>query len=294
VLVWLTRKWLSGLAILILVCGCRTNGPRPVGKLHEGQVIIRRSTFNTIRVSQRQGIRRLQFAPGSGIQSMYDTRQPDRLVLAYTRLSMLGLACFPQPSRVLIIGLGGGSMARYLLKHAPNCHLDCVELDPEVIRVAREYFDLQEDPDLTVYAEDGRKYLQRCSQSYDLIFLDAYADHDIPYDLATQEFLALVRSHLTTRGLVVTNLWRSAENPSYRDMMETYRSQFEEIHTIAAASTNNCIVLAFPYKPGHTRESLYQLATGLKDLPKVDKMVWAGYSQPPRGQVLHDRELQPR
>jgi spermidine synthase len=254
--------------------------------LGEGDVYSCQSAWNSIVVEQRQGIRTLRF--GQTVQSRYDLNHPQRLVVAYTRLAMVALPCVPRPQRVLLVGLGGGSMAKYLHRTLPDCQIEAVDLDPEVLRVARQYFDVPQDPRLHLIAAEGRGFLEQTPHRYDLIFLDAYGDANIPLGLASQEFLELVKSRLDPHGAVVSNLWGQPINPLFLDMVHTYRAVFSEVHCIHAAPDPNQIVLAFPSTPHLTRQSLADLASSLPGLGDLRGDVLRGYQVPPSGRVLHD------
>lgn len=228
------------------------------------QVLYRgTSPYNAeIVVEQTGTVRALRF--GNTLQSIYDRSRPNRLVAPYTRLSMLGQTLCPSPQRVLMIGLGGGSIARSVLESNQNCQIDAVEIDPVVVQLAHDYFDLPRSPRLRLIVADGRRYLEETSDCYDLIFLDAYGDGDVPRALKSEEFLEVVKAHLDRNGLVVANLWGSAINPSYCDMVKTYAEVFREIHTVRAWPDQNRILLAFPQPTGLTRQALVDAAGSLR------------------------------
>ncbi|MBT9588491.1 fused MFS/spermidine synthase [bacterium] len=268
-------SWL-GLLLLLLA------GP----VLSDGEVCNFRSQWNHVVVEQRQGMRTLRF--GETVQSIYDLKNPNRLVVPYTRTAMVGAVCLGKPQRVLFVGVGGGSMVKYLHRTLPQCEIDAVDLDAEVLRVAGDYFDLRSDERLHLIAAEGRGFLAQGGPSYDAIFLDAYGDTDIPTALASEEFLELVKSRLENRGVVTGNLWGERINPRYADMVQTYRQVFSEVHTIQAGSDNR-IVLAFPQRANLSRETLASLASFLPGLGDLRGEVLRGYRTPPQeGEVIRD------
>jgi spermidine synthase len=105
-----------------------------------------------------------------------------------------------------MIGLGGGSISTYYARAMPGVHIDTVELDQRVIDVAKEFFALRETPRVRYLANDGRVFLNRSKEQYDLILLDAYRGGYVPFHLLTREFYTLVKSRLTPGGAVASNL----------------------------------------------------------------------------------------
>ena len=105
-----------------------------------------------------------------------------------------------------MIGLGGGSISTYYGRAMPDVHIDTVELDQRVIDVAKQYFALRETPRVRYIAADGRVFLNRSKDHYDLILLDAYRGGYVPFHLLTREFYTLVKSRLTPGGAVAFNV----------------------------------------------------------------------------------------
>jgi spermidine synthase len=157
---------------------------------------------------------------------------------------MSALAVVQRPQRMLIIGLGGGSMAKFLHRRFPQAHIDAVELDPMVVDVARRYFDLVEDERLRVHVGDGRAFIEKSAQRYDIIFLDAFGPDSIPRTLTTREFLEAVRNHLSQDGVVAANIWGPDHNPVYAPMLRTYQVAFDQVALVERVGRSNRIVLA--------------------------------------------------
>jgi spermidine synthase len=216
---------------------CRAHEPRLV---HESD-----SQFNHLVVREESdGARTLQFGRDGVIQSRVNVDDPMDLRLQYTRAAMLGWALVPKAHRVLIIGLGGGAMPRYLHRVLPEAHIDVAELDPAVHRVAKEYFGLPEDERLEVHEGDGRAYVQGAAQKWDLIVLDAYGDSDIPRHLATAEFLAEVKAHLAEGGVVSGNVWSRENNVLYDAMARTWVEAFGGLCIVPIEGSSNRIFLS--------------------------------------------------
>jgi hypothetical protein len=121
------------------------------------------------------------------------------------------LALVSEPKRGLIIGHGGGSLAKWLAQQWPTLELDIVEFDPVVVRMAEEYFAYQAPTNHHMFVKDGRAFLNATEQTYDLIWIDAFARDMIPFHLTTTEFYSLVRAHLNQNGIVAVNLASSGK-----------------------------------------------------------------------------------
>lgn len=205
------------------------------------------SPYNTVVVVEDdRGLRTLQFERYGARQSVVKVGDPDHIELPYAKTMFAGLALMPDPQRILIVGLGGGTIPVFLHKHYPKATIDVVDIDPVVVAVAREYFDFREDAKLRAHVADGRKFIEECRKPYDVIFLDAFSADSIPYTLATQEFLKAVRRAASPRGVVLSNIWDRFSNPLYDEMLRTYRSVFDEVCVMEVRASGNRIVVALP------------------------------------------------
>jgi len=178
-----------------------------------------------------------------GRQSCIELAQPDHMVFEYTRLMLGALFLVPDPHQILVIGLGGGTLPRALARLLPMAHIDVVEIDPAVVRVATQYFGFQQSPQLTVSTEDGRAYVRRLlregTRKYDLIMLDAYEREYIPEHLLTREFLRQVAELLRPGGVVAANTWSSSR--LYPNESVTYHAVFGDFYNL---KSGNRIILA--------------------------------------------------
>jgi spermidine synthase len=202
-----------------------------------------RSLYRQVLVYEEAGSRCLCFTRQCAIgrQSCMQLSQPDKLVFDYTHMMMGALLVNPRPERVLIIGLGGGSLPRALAGLLPDAHIDAVEIDPAVVHVARDYFQFKPDADTQVFEEDGRAFVRRARRTgrqYDLIMLDAYDHEYIPEHLLTREFLSEVRTLLTVGGVVAANTFSSSR--LYASESVTYRAVFGEFYNLK--SSNRVII----------------------------------------------------
>ena len=159
------------------------------------------SPYATVVVTEdERGLRILRFGDDPDAQSIVKVGDPDHVEFEYVQAMLVALAMVEQPQRVLIVGLGGGSLPSLLRKHYPRMTIDVVDIDADVLAVAKRYFGFREDALMRVCIEDGRRFIEKCKQPYDIIFLDAYGPANIPYDLATQEFLLAAPAPWGPRG----------------------------------------------------------------------------------------------
>jgi predicted membrane-bound spermidine synthase len=153
-----------------------------------------------------------------------------------------------QVERVLIIGSAAGTISKaYSAIYGPIT-IDGVEIDPEIIRVGREWFDMTE-PNLTSYAQDGRYFLANTGHTYDVIGVDAYRPPYIPFHLTTHEFFQEGYDHLTEDGVMVINAGRTATDYSLvRALGSTMKSVFPNVYVIDVpsygSSLGNSLVVA--------------------------------------------------
>jgi spermidine synthase len=270
------------------------------GKLSAADKTLYRkaSHYATLVVTEDDnGLRTLRFGDDPDAQSIVKVGDPDHVVFEYVQAMPVALTLVKDPQRVLIVGLGGGSLPSLLRKHYPKMTIDVVDIDSDVVAVAKQYFGFHEDPAMRVYVEDGRRFIERCKQPYDIIFLDAYGPENIPYSLATKEFLLAVRRAVGTKGIVAGNVWSQTSNTLHDAMLRTYQEAFDDLYVVDAAPSENEIFLAFPHKERIDRDDLARRASKLCQEQKfrfdIGQYVTDGLhhedQKDPRVQVLLDK-----
>ncbi|MBI2316996.1 MAG: fused MFS/spermidine synthase [Betaproteobacteria bacterium] len=257
------------------------------------------SRFGAIIVTESpDGLRTLMFERDGARQSAVRLGDPDHLELPYARVAMAGLALCEDPRRILVVGLGGGTLPTFLRRHYPTATIDAVDIDPKVVDVAKRFFGFREDERMRAYVEDGRRFIERVAQgTYDVIFLDAFGTEAVPSHLTTQEFLRAVRRALNPRGVAVGNVWKRSSNRLYDSMVRTYREVFEELHLVDVVQDVNMMVFALPRRQALSRNELAELASKLSAAKQfrfdLSEFVHQGYVLAQDhfrgGQVLRDR-----
>lgn len=187
------------------------------------------SQFSPIVVYEKNGERCMNFgsvhAPGR--QTCVDMQEPDKMVFAYTRMMMGALLLAPEPRRILIIGLGGGTLSRALHRSVPDARIDNVDIDPAVVKVAEHFFGFEPSAEQRVFVEDGRQFVEDAlhdKRRYDLIMLDAFGVDYIPKHLMSREFLQMVHDILAPDGVLAANTF--AGSRLYAQESATYRAVF--------------------------------------------------------------------
>lgn len=178
----------------------------------------------------RSDHRTVRLISGEREQSVWRKDQPDYLVHSYAQLVALAALTWSgfvprKPGRSVIVGLGGGVLCRWVMRHIQGMQVDVVEPNPYVIGIAREYFDL--DRRVSVFERDGRSHFEKYSGKYDIIVLDAFDDTYIPADMLSIEFLRLVKKRLQPGGVLITNCWVSADINPYEEA--TYVAAFANV-----------------------------------------------------------------
>jgi spermidine synthase len=217
----------------------------------ERLLLERRSPYQTVQVLEdARGLRSLRFGPHGARQSVVRPGDPDHIELAYVRAMPVGLAYAPAASRMLIIGLGGGSLPSLLRRRLPGLRLDVVELDPVVVEVARSHFGVREDAGLRIHVGDGRAFVERAvghsDERWDVIALDAYDARSVPRRLSTLEFFRAVRGALTPGGVAMANVWAPELNPAYDGMLRAWRDAFGTVRILDAEASGNRVVIGLP------------------------------------------------
>ncbi|WP_303907695.1 hypothetical protein [Thiohalomonas denitrificans] len=223
----------------------------PYMQKYGGKVIHQsRDAFGVLEIIEDRFERSLHFG-NNAKQSSTDIHIPARLVLSYTRAMAASLLFTPPPQRALLVGLGGGSLAKFLLHHFPECRVDVVEVRKKVHRLARTYFELPDDPNLTVFIEDGAMFMGSASPDfgdYDLMLIDAFLDDGIAGDVCGVPFLEDCRMRLSARGTLAMNLW-SDDVIRASDLLEMMNDSFGQVLRLPVEGKDNIIGFGGPAVP---------------------------------------------
>jgi spermidine synthase len=204
ILLMANRATVLAASLAALACVVTGFTRRPPADISGIKILLSRDTaYHHLQVYQMDRVRLMRF--DNLTQGGVNLDRPDRSVFGYDEAFFAAWAVKPGIKRVCVIGLGAGTFPRRLSEVFPDAHIDTVEIDPVVAQVAREYFGFKESEKNKIHIEDGRVFLARAGEPYDLIVLDAYNATGIPFHLMTREFFALARTRLTRDGVFAAN-----------------------------------------------------------------------------------------
>ena len=169
-----------------------------------------------------------------GRQSAMYLDDPVELASRYTAFYKLAPHFKPEMKKVLMLGGGGYSFPKYAMHHYPDIRMDVVEIDPQVTALAKRFFALQDDPKLTIHHEDGRTFLHRTEEKYDVILGDTFNSHySIPFHLSTVETVKMLYDTLVDDGVVLANILSAIEGDRGRFLRAeyaTFKSVFPQVY----------------------------------------------------------------
>ncbi|MEO7743690.1 MAG: fused MFS/spermidine synthase [Usitatibacter sp.] len=231
----------------------------------------------SIQVSEQKGVRYLHFGSRC-VQGAMRIGRPWALELEYTRLMMMPLAVHPSrewPASVLQIGLGSASFTRFLHRHRPQARITVVEILPEVVAAARQFFKLPEDERVRIEIADGHDWLIGTRRRFDLILVDAFDAKGRSGMIDSEPFYINCRDHLARGGIASFNLMTRtrAAAPAIARMRAAFG---ERVWVLPQSEAGNVAVLAGVKPPSaetlaelRTAARLLKDATGLNLLPAL-------------------------
>lgn len=209
----------------------------------------------------------------SSVQSRMSRSDPTALMLDYTRAMMACLLWRPQPRSVLIIGLGGGSLAKYWHAHVPGAVVTVVELNPHVIALREVFLLPADDARLQVVCGDGAAYVRQAGPDFDVVMVDGF-DRDGQVDvLATSAFYSDCRRRLAPGGVLVVNL--HADNDTEHHWSARIAAAFDgRVLSVKSEDRGNRIV--FAGRPCASSRGPGWLRKQWDALPRVHRETLAG------------------
>lgn len=177
------------------------------------------------------------------IQSCMRLADPDELVLDYTRAMMGFVLINPSPARILMIGLGGGSIHKYVHRHLPASDITTVEINPGVIELRQDFCIPPDDERSRIICADGADFLGKPSRQYDVILVDGFTGEGIPDALCSPGFYRCVRAALSPQGVMVANV--QADTEQTRDILKRVGRVFDgAVLSFESDEGGNDIVIA--------------------------------------------------
>lgn len=266
---WLMTGTSASPSVLLMALGCftllGTMALNPLQRL-KTPIYQEESPYQQVRIREDDLFRYLVL--DRTFHATMWKADPLYLFLPYSQMMVSSLALVSEPKRGLILGHGGGSLAKWLARHWPSLELDIVEFDPVVVRMAEEYFDYRPPANHHVFVKDGRAFLNATDHTYDVMWIDAFARDMIPFHLTTEEFYSLVRTHLNQEGIVAVNLASSGKEGDLARaaaVVQTMKQAFPILETFAVEG---------PWKTGMTpAKNLIFFGGQLVERESVDSLI---------------------
>jgi len=235
--------WMPILIMIMLIWGLPGTDKKSSGMVYESE-----SAYNYIQVLEFDGFRYLRLNEGQGVHSIY---HPDTVIYGGPWEQVLTATFFNSAlqnpveiTSMAIVGLAAGTTARQASAAFPNIEIDGFEIDPEIVDVGRQWFDMNE-PNLNVIVEDGRWGLTKSEKHYQIISVDAYRPPYIPAQMTTREFFQETRAHLTDDGVLVLNVGRAPNDRRLIDALgTTLLTVFPTVHAVDVPDSFNTILFA--------------------------------------------------
>ena len=203
-------------------------------------------------VSHRRGRVSLEFTPGE-VQSEMDPADPDALVLAYARAMMCFVLFKPQPEHIVMVGLGGGSLAKFCYRYLPHSRITVLELRADVIALRERFAVPPDSARFRVVHCDAAKYMPQLRDSVDVLLVDGFDANGLPASLVTEHFYADCRRALRPDGVLAANVF--SYDPKYRSVLVRLANAFHDrTCQFTGIAGNNHILFAI--RPGPTPGAL--------------------------------------
>lgn len=229
------------------------------------------SPYHHIRVIDQGGVRILSF--NGSQETRMSIANPLQGHFEYTEFFHLPWIWNPNIERVAMIGLGGGSIQRAYQNAYPQVHIDSVDIDPEVVRIAERFFHVRESSTHNIHVQDGRLFLRRARDNYDVILVDAYTTGRygpaIPPHLTTREFFQIASDRLSDNGVFMFNAIGSlaGRRPDMIGALHnTMRDVFPQVYIVPARTSINVVFLATKYPERYdARRLLHEAQASMRD-----------------------------
>ncbi len=224
---------------------------------------------NVVEVIEVDGVRSL-YLGSITIQSSMRTKNPNALELTYSRGMMCFLLFSDKVKSVLSIGLGGGSVPKYIHANCPEISQTIVEINPQVIATARSHFYVPENNEkLNIIEGDGIAHLAENCASADVLMIDAFDALGIPPDFCSQDFFDSCEMALTDCGIFVINLWGS--DKKFDIYLRRIEQSFgDKVLMLPTGKPGNIVVFGFKNQPKVLMANLRERAKNLEFAHKIE------------------------
>lgn len=185
-------------------------------------------------------------------------KQPERLMLDYLHPMLNACKLLQSMDRVLVLGLGGAAIVKHLLHHYPQCDITAVEINAEVVQLAKQFFRLPAShPKINIHINSAEDFLRQTEQQFDLIFVDLYEIHNLPAFMQQIKFHQHCFEHLSATGICVWNLY-SQNLQEFTQVMSSIRHSFQS-QTLCLPVKNHSNTVMYGFKNDNYSKTLKQL-----------------------------------
>jgi len=193
-------------------------------------------------LAEYEGILSLHF-DALYVQSEMCIEHPNKLIISYTKAMMSFLLVNPSPKRITMIGLGGGSLAKYCYHYLPQTEITVVEINPDVIALRNDFAIPADDTRFQVLLNDGAEWVAETASQTDILIVDGFDAIGLPIQLSSQQFYDDCFASLADDGIMVVNLWGS--HPHNEEYLTRIHNSFaNRLIIIDVEDSLNIIVLA--------------------------------------------------
>jgi spermidine synthase len=214
-----------------------------MGLFSRKKILFRtRSKFNDINVTRKGNIVSL-WCPEDVRQSAMNLKKPLQPYLEYNKLLLLCLAFCPEPTAILVLGLGGGVVPSILNDLCRKAVIDVVEIDEHMVPVAKNYFGFRTSQKMNLFVLDASAHLRNTSKTYDIIILDTYLGYNLPTYTITPQFWEDCTVRLSPGGIIAANLM-TGKKERLEKRLELVGRFLQHMWLVSARATANMVVFA--------------------------------------------------
>jgi len=191
-------------------------------------VLVHKSCENDqfLEIRDNGDHRSLYFDSGY-LQGQMSLSTPESLVVSYTWYMLTALLLSPEPQKILVLGIGAGSFIRFFRHHFPNCVIDAVDNSATVIRAAEKFFRISQSQNLSIFCNDGYRFLEKThGNNYDIILVDAFDAKGMAPTIYDAPCLARMAEKLSPKGIISFNFW-SSDTARLQQIKRLLANQFQ-------------------------------------------------------------------
>jgi spermidine synthase len=178
------------------------------------------------------------------LQGQMSLSTPENLVISYTWYMIAALLLVPEPQKILVMGIGAGSFIRFFQHHFPNCAIDGVDNSASVIKAAEKFFHISQSKNLTIFCDDGYRFLEKTHENnYDIILVDAFNAKGMAPTIYNAPCLKRMAEKLSPEGILSCNLW-SSDVAKLRQIKSLLAYQFQGTLYLPVPDRANIVCLA--------------------------------------------------